>query len=131
MSQIAQDLRYTQNHEWARVLDSGEVEVGISDHAQDLMGDMVYVELPALGTSVEAGKECAVVESVKAASDVYSPVSGEITAVNETLADMPEQVNHAPYGAGWLFRVRPVDSTQVEQLLDATAYDTLLEADPG
>lgn len=130
MSQIAQDLRYTKSHEWVRVLDSGEIEVGISDHAQDLMGDMVYVELPEVGTNVEAGKECAVVESVKAASDVYAPVSGEITAANEALADGPEQVNEAPYGAGWLFRIQPVDRVQVEQLLDATTYGALLEADP-
>lgn len=122
MSNIPEDLRYTKTHEWVRIEDDGTCFVGITDHAQDLLGDMVYVELPDAGVNVESGAECAVVESVKAASDVYSPVSGEIVQVNEALADSPETVNKDPYGEGWIFRIRPSDHGELEGLLDASAY---------
>jgi glycine cleavage system H protein len=103
---IPDDLQYTRNHEWVRSLSNGEVEVGITDHAQAALGDLVFVEVPQLGAQVSAGAACAVVESVKAASDVYSPVSGRVTARNERLAETPELLNSDPYGAGWLMRVQ-------------------------
>ncbi len=129
MSKIPDELRYTKNHEWARLGDDGTVTVGISDHAQDLLGDLVFVELPAVGSSVTAGKECAVVESVKAASDVYAPVSGEVVETNGELADAPDTVNSDPYGSGWMFRVNPTDSSEHAGLLDAKAYEELVAAE--
>lgn len=120
MSHIPADLKYTKTHEWARLEADGTVTVGITDHAQAQLGDMVFVELPEIGRQVVAAEECAVAESVKAAADVYSPVSGEVLAVNETLNDQPELINQDPYGAGWLFRLRP--NGGLEELLDATAY---------
>jgi glycine cleavage system H protein len=128
MSELPADLRYTKSHEWVRRLDDGTLEVGITEHAQDLMGDMVYVELPEAGVSFDAGKECAVVESVKAASDVYAPVAGEVIAVNETLADAPETVNQDPYGKGWMFRIKPADAAQYDALLQARAYQDVLDS---
>jgi glycine cleavage system H protein len=122
MSEIPADLKYTKSHEWVKQEDDGTVLVGITDHAQDLLGDMVYVEQPETGNELEAEEACAVVESVKAASDVYSPVSGEVIEANEKLADTPELVNNDPYGEGWLMRLRPADSLEVEQLMDAEAY---------
>jgi glycine cleavage system H protein len=107
MSDIPADLRFAATHEWARVLDDGTVEVGISDHAQHALGDLVFIEVPEVGREVAAGDACAVVESVKAASDVYAPTAGTVTAVNEQLSSAPELVNQAPYAAGWLFRLRP------------------------
>jgi glycine cleavage system H protein len=126
MSNIPGELRYTKSHEWVRRNDDGSITVGITHHAQDLMGDMVYIELPETGASVSAGKDCAVVESVKAASDVYAPVSGTVVEVNESLGDAPETVNKDPYGAGWLFRMEPGDTGDVDELLDAAAYEQLV-----
>ncbi len=122
MSDIPNDLRYTKSHEWVRLEDDGSVTVGITDHAQAALGDLVFVEAPEAGNTVGAGDACAVVESVKAASDVYSPLAGEVTEANATLADAPETVNSDPYGDGWLFRLRPADATAIESLLDADAY---------
>ncbi len=128
MSKIPGDLRYTKSHEWVREA-GADLVVGITDHAQDLMGDMVFVELPKPGTRLGAGKECAVVESVKAASDVYAPVAGEVIAVNEALGDAPETLNADPYGEGWLFKLRPSDPASVRALLDASAYEALLASE--
>ena len=107
MSELPGDLRYTEEHEWLRQEEDGTVTVGITDHAQGALGDLVYVELPEVGQSVDAGGDMAVVESVKAASDVYAPVSGEVVAVNEDLSDDPEKVNGDPYGDGWIVRLKP------------------------
>ncbi len=127
MSEIPGDLKFLKSHEWARVEDSGQVTVGISDHAQGLLGDLVYVELPNVGDSVTAGNACAVVESVKAASDVYSPVSGKVLAVNSALADKPETINEDAYGEGWLFVVQPDDADQLAELLSPDDYAELLD----
>lgn len=127
MSNIPVDLKYTQSHEWVRREGDGTVTVGITDHAQDLLGDMVFVELPEVGRKLKAGQECAVVESVKAASDVYSPVAGEVVAINEALSDGPEIVNKDPYGEGWMMRIRPIDTNDVDALLDADVYQTQIE----
>ena len=116
------DLRYTETHEWVREESDGTATVGITFHAQDALGELVYVELPAVGRKVSKGEACVVVESTKAASDVYAPVDGEIVAVNEALADAPQAVNEAPYEAGWLFRIRPSDAAQVGALLSADQY---------
>lgn len=129
MSKIPADLKYTETHEWARKESDGTVSIGITDHAQHLLGDMVYVELPDVGRKVNAKQECAVVESVKAASDVYSPISGEVVAVNADLGDAPELVNKDCYGDGWLFRVRPSSTTELDGLLNAQSYQTVAEAD--
>ena len=107
MSELPGDLRYTNEHEWLRQEEDGSVTIGITDHAQSALGDLVYVELPEVGQAVEAGGEMAVVESVKAASDVYAPISGEVTAVNEVLSDDPEKINADPYGDGWIVRMQP------------------------
>lgn len=127
MSEIPTDLRYTESHEWAKSQDDGIVQVGITDYAQSQLGDLVYVELPEVGDRVESGDACAVVESVKAASDVYSPVSGEITAVNEDLTDSPELVNQDAFGDGWLFAIRPDDDGELDKLMDAEAYGKSIE----
>ncbi len=127
MSNIPSDLRYAASHEWARLEADGSVTVGISDHAQQALGDVVFVELPEVGRQVGAGEEAGVVESVKAASDVYSPIAGEIIEVNSALADAPEQVNADPY-ASWFFRLRPSSAADLDQLLDATAYQAACEA---
>ncbi len=129
MSKTPQELRYTRTHEWVRKESDGTVTVGITDHAQGLMGDMVYVELPPAGRRVEHDKECAVVESVKAASDVYAPLDGEIIATNAALADAPETINKDPYGAGWLFRLKPANPADVDALLDAQAYEALVASE--
>ena len=129
MSQIPGDLKFLKSHEWARVEADGRVTVGISDHAQGLLGDLVYVELPSVGDSVTAGNAVAVVESVKAASDVYSPVSGTVVAVNDALSDKPEIINEDAYGQGWLYVLEQVDSADLEALLDANAYAAALEDD--
>ena len=107
MSELPGDLRYTNEHEWLRQEEDGSVTIGITDHAQTALGDLVYVELPEVGQDVEAGGEMAVVESVKAASDVYAPIGGEITAINEDLSDDPEKINADPYGDGWIVRMQP------------------------
>jgi glycine cleavage system H protein len=127
MSEIPGDLKFLKSHEWARVEDSGQVTVGISDHAQGLLGDLVYVELPNVGDSVTAGNACAVVESVKAASDVYAPVSGKVIAVNSALGDKPETINEDAYGEGWLYVVQPDDADQLNELLSPDDYAELLE----
>jgi glycine cleavage system H protein len=126
---LPSDLRYDKTHEWVLANGDGTVVVGITDHAQGLLGDLVYVELPEVGRQVSAGGECAVVESVKAASDVYSPLSGEIVAVNEALRDTPETVNQHPYGDGWLFKVRLSDPAELDHLMDAAAYQAAVEAE--
>lgn len=129
MSDIPTQMKYTKSHEWVETLEDGNVRIGITDHAQDLLGDMVFVELPEVGDEISAGEECAVVESVKAASDVYSPLSGEIVTVNETVADAPETVNQSPYENGWLFELKPSADTEFDDLLDADTYNELAEAD--
>jgi glycine cleavage system H protein len=127
MATIPQDLLYTRDDEWLR-LEGDEGVVGITDRAQDALSDIVYVELPGVGTSVNLGDSFGVIESVKAASDLYVPVSGEIVAVNETLPDAPEAVNSDPYGAGWMIRVRLADKGELEGLMDAAAYAAYCEA---
>ena len=122
MSNIPDDLSYASTHEWIRVDENGVATVGISDHAQEALGDIVFVELPEPGTAIEARAEVAVVESVKAASDLYSPASGEITEVNEALIDNPQFVNSAPYGDGWIYRMTFNDERELEDLLSAEAY---------
>ncbi|MBA3980299.1 MAG: glycine cleavage system protein H [Alcanivorax sp.] len=129
MSDIRAELRYASTHEWVRLEDDGTAYVGISDHAQDAMGDLVYVELPEVGQELEATDEAGVVESVKAASDIYAPVSGEVVAVNEALEDTPELVNQDPYGDGWLFRIRVADTAELEQLLSANDYREQLDSE--
>lgn len=126
---VPTDLRYTQSHEWVRVDDDGIATVGITDHAQELLGDLVFVELPEVGSELGAGTECAVVESVKAASDVYSPVSGEVVEVNELLAEAPETINQDAYEDGWIFRLRLSDPDEVDALMDADAYAEHAESD--
>ncbi|MBK1891353.1 glycine cleavage system protein GcvH [Undibacterium sp. 14-3-2] len=118
---VPADLKYTSSHEWVRVEVDGTLTVGITDFAQDALGDIVYVELPKVGSTLTAGKECAVVESVKAAGDIYSPVSGEVVGVNEALADAPESVNTDAFGA-WLFKLKPANAADVDALLSADAY---------
>jgi len=129
MSEIPGDLKFNKTHEWARVEGDGKVTVGISDRAQELLGDLVYVELPNVGDRVEAGNGCAVVESVKAASDVYSPVTGKVLEVNGSLADKPETINEDAYGDGWLFVVEVEEPDQLNDMLDPDAYAELLEDD--
>ncbi|MFL6714408.1 MAG: glycine cleavage system protein GcvH [Sulfurifustis sp.] len=123
MSKTPADLKYTKSHEWVRREADGTLTIGITDHAQDLMGDLVFVEVPEAGRKVASGKECAVVESVKAASDVYAPVTGEVVAANSGLADSPETINKDPYGAGWMFRIKPANPAELNALLDAAAYE--------
>lgn len=123
MAEFPGDFRYASTHEWALLEDEGTVKVGISDHAQEALGDVVYVEMPVLGQVVEAGGEAGVVESVKAASDIYAPVSGEIVEINEALEDAPEKVNESPFDEGWFFRIKPTDLSELSQLLDAAAYE--------
>ena len=122
MSNIPVDLKYAKSHEWARANDDGTVTVGISDSAQDQLGDMVFVELPEVGASVTAEEACAVVESVKAASDIYAPVGGEVIATNEQLEDAPETVNSDPYHDGWFFKLQPADTSELDALLSAEDY---------
>jgi glycine cleavage system H protein len=127
MSEIPGDLLFRDSHEWVRNEGDGTATVGISDHAQEALGDMVYIELPETGVTYGQGDSCAVVESVKAASDIYAPLSGEILEVNTALEDEPELVNSDPYGDGWLFRVQFSDKSELEGLLDADAYAALAE----
>lgn len=129
MSDIPADLQYTETHEWLRTLDDGVLELGVTEHAQHSLGDLVYVELPEVGSEVSAGEGCAVVESTKAASDVYSPVDGEVVAINEALAESPELVNQDPYGEGWLVRIRPAEDGLPEGLLDADGYAAHVESE--
>jgi glycine cleavage system H protein len=127
MSNVPDDLRYAKSHEWIRDNGDGTATVGISDHAQEALGDLVYIEVPQVSKRVEAGEACAVVESVKAASDIYSPVSGEVIETNEVLGDGPETVNEDPYGEGWIFKLRLSDEQELEALLDADGYARELE----
>lgn len=128
MSELPQELRYLETHEWVRDEGDGIATIGITDHAQDSLGDVVFVELPEVGRVLSAGEESAVVESVKAASDIYAPVSGEVIAVNEALEDEPETVNNSPYGDGWFFKVRMSDPAELEGLLDTDGYREVVEA---
>ena len=127
MSEIPGDLKFLKSHEWARVEGDGKVTIGISDHAQGLLGDLVYVELPNVGDSIEAGTACAVVESVKAASDVYAPVGGKVVEVNAALADKPETINEDAYGEGWLFVLESSDADSLAELLSPDDYAELIE----
>ncbi len=127
MSDIRNELKYVASHEWIRDEGDGTVTIGITDHAQDLLGDVVFVELPEVGSDVASGDDAGVVESVKAASDVYVPVSGEIVEVNDLLEDSPELVNSDPYGDGWFFRIKLSDASELDDLLDADAYGELCE----
>ena len=129
MSEIPGDLKFLKSHEWARVEGDGKVTVGISDHAQGLLGDLVYVELPNVGDRVEVGTASAVVESVKAASDVYAPITGTVVEVNAALADKPETINEDAYGDGWIYVVEVEEPEQLNELLDPDAYAELLEED--
>jgi len=127
MSDLPGDLMYTREHEWLRREDDGSVTVGITDHAQAALGDLVYVELPEVGQDVESGGDMAVVESVKAASDVYSPIDGSVVAVNEDLADDPEKINAEPYGEGWIVRIEPAGDIDQGELMSPDAYQELLD----
>ena len=127
MTEIPGDLKFLKSHEWARIEDNGHVTVGISDHAQGQLGDLVYVELPDVGDDVQQGHAAAVVESVKAASDVYSPVSGRIVAVNEALNDRPELINEDAFGDGWIFVVQPEDIRQLEEMMTPDEYSAMAE----
>ena len=129
MGDIPADLKYIASHEWVRVEGDGTVTVGVTDHAQDALGDVVYVELPEIDVVLSAGDEAGVVESVKAASDIYTPLSGTVIAVNSTLEDAPEQVNSDPYGEGWFFKLRLADAGELDELLDADGYADVCDAD--
>ncbi len=123
------ELRYTKDHEWARVESDGVITIGITDHAQDALGDVVYVELPEEGETFDAEEKFGVVESVKTVSDLFAPIAGTIVAVNGELEDAPETVNSDPYGAGWMIRIEPADGSAVDALLDASAYDAHVDAE--
>ena len=126
MSNTPTDRRYAKSHEWIKDEGDGSFTIGITEHAQELLGDLVFVDLPEVGTQVEAGTDCAVVESVKAASDVYSPASGEVIAINETLDGAPETINEDAYGSGWMFKVKLTDTSGMDELLDAGGYDAMI-----
>ncbi|AFT67989.1 glycine cleavage system protein GcvH [Cycloclasticus sp. P1] len=127
MSNTPDDRKYADSHEWALLEADGNIRVGITDHAQELLGDLVFVELPEVGQAVGKGDECSVVESVKAASDIYSPVTGEIVAVNDALEDSPEAINESPYDEGWIFVVKPTDASELDDLLAAEGYENLID----
>lgn len=127
MNEIPGDLKFRPSHEWVRVEEDGTVTVGISDHAQDLLGDIVFVELPETGRQISAEDEIAIVESVKAASDVYSPISGEIIEINELLIDAPETVNDSPYADGWFFKIQPENIDELNDLLSPDEYGEMCE----
>lgn len=127
MSQFRSELKYLPGHEWARLESDGTVTVGITDHAQESLGDVVYVETPEVGSEVAVNEEAGVVESVKAASDIFSPVSGEVIAVNEELEDTPEVINDSPYDDGWFFKVKPTDLSELDAALDMESYQQLVE----
>jgi len=122
MSQTPSELKYASSHEWARLEEDGTITIGISDHAQDALGDVVFVELPDVGSALAAGDEAGVVESVKAASDIYAPVGGEVIAINEKLEDEPETVNADPYNDGWFYKLQPSDTSELEAMLSAEDY---------
>lgn len=127
MSNVPDELKYSKEHEWLRKEADGSWTVGITEHAQELLGDMVFVDLPEVGATVNAGDDCAVAESVKAASDIYAPVSGEIIAVNSELEGTPELINSEPYAGGWIFKIKASNESELDALLDAAAYEALLE----
>ena len=127
MVEFSGDLHYAKSHEWVRIEDDGTVTVGISDHAQDALGDVVFVELPELNMAITAGDEAGVVESVKAASDIYAPISGTVIAINELLEDTPETVNTAPFTDGWFFKLQPDNLGDVQDLMDVNAYEAFCE----
>ncbi len=127
MSELRSELKYLASHEWARAEEDGSVTVGITDHAQEALGDVVYVELPEVGSSVTCGEEAGVVESVKAASDIFSPISGEVIAVNDVLEDAPETVNASPYDDGWFFKVKASDLSELDDAMDADGYRADIE----
>jgi glycine cleavage system H protein len=127
MSEVPADLRYTRSHEWVKDNGDGTVTVGITDHAQEALGDIVFVETPEVGRQVNAEEACAVVESVKAASDIYAPIAGEVVDANQVLADTPDAINQGPYGDGWIFALRPKDPGDMDQLLDAAAYQAMVD----
>jgi glycine cleavage system H protein len=127
MSEVPLELKYTKSHEWVRQEDDGSITVGITDHAQELLGDLVFVELPETGSVMAADEACCVVESVKAASDVYMPLSGEIFEVNDMLNDTPETINDSPYDDGWLFRLNPSEPLELDELMDAEEYQAEIE----
>lgn len=127
MSELPKELRYLETHEWVRNEGDGTATVGITDHAQEALGDVVFVELPEVGQTLNAGEEAGVVESVKAASDIFAPVSGEVIAINEELEDAPETINQSPYGDGWFYRIRMSDPSELEALMDADAYREVAE----
>ncbi len=129
MSNIPSELKYVTSHEWVRSEPDGSVTIGITDHAQDALGDLVFVESPAPGTALQAGAACAVVESVKAASDVYAPIAGEVIAQNDALADAPELINSDPYGEGWIWKMKPSKPSDIDGLLDGAAYEKSLADD--
>ncbi len=127
MSDIPEDLRYSESHEWVQLQPDGTVRVGITDYAQNALGDLVYVELPEIGATYAADSECALVESVKSASDLVCPISGEVVEINEALADTPELINSSPYDDGWIFTLKPEDEGEIDNLLDADAYRAFIE----
>jgi len=129
MSEIPLELKYAKSHEWVRSEEDGSVTIGISDHAQELLGDLVFVELPEVGTEMSAEDAACVVESVKAASDVYMPISGEVIAVNESLADAPETINDSPYDDGWLIKVKPSNPDELDDLMDSDSYEAEIAED--
>jgi len=127
MADVPGDLKYSKDHEWVRLEEDGDVTIGVTDHAQAALGDMVFVELPEIGATLAEGDACAVVESVKAASDVYSPLNGEVIGVNDALADAPELVNQDPYGDGWIYRMKLDNEDDLDELMSAEEYLALLE----
>jgi len=127
MSEIPTDVRYTSSHEWVRLEEDGTVTIGITDHAQDALGDIVFVELPEVDSEIAQGEASCVVESVKAASDIYMPISGEVIDTNQALVDEPETINSSPYDDGWIFKIKPADEDDVEQLMDASSYEAECE----
>jgi glycine cleavage system H protein len=129
MSDLPAELKYARSHEWARLDSEGTVLIGITDHAQEALGDVVYVELPEIGAEIDAGAEIAVVESVKAASDIYSPVSGQVVEVNQTLEDEPEAVNRSPYADGWLFRIKLSNPDELNDMMDVDSYLMAIESE--
>ncbi len=129
MSQIPADLKYMSSHEWIRIEEDGIATIGITEHAQEALGDLVYIELPEVGTELNQGDEAGVVESVKAASDIYAPASGEVIEVNEVLEDAPEKVNDEPYGEGWIYKLKLSDRSELDNLLSADDYSAKLDAE--
>jgi glycine cleavage system H protein len=129
MSNVPTELKYTRSHEWLRRNEDGTVTVGITDHAQEQLGDMVYVEIPEVGQALAANDACAVVESVKAASDVYAPVDGEVVEVNDSLTDNPEAINQDAFGKGWIMKLKPSDAVQIDTLLDAAGYEAFVASE--